>query len=281
MSRGNATRKTQLRKIVYFDEGSATDYIQIVSGGERSVTTESTTDGDAKVGAKASGNLGIGSEGAATSPARGGIVQKLVEALTGVTYDAAVGGEAEVTFDMSRVAKSIVSNTVLTDFLMAVGRWHDVRVFDGYSVTSIENSLASYALMTPYLAMIRDGGIPAGDFTLALDKLDATITNAKGYFEFLGTSGSEKVIFRFNNTSFKNNYRARDLTRMNLAIYAIEVGSCTIGDLDLNKEMNVAEAAKPKNPDYELAASGDWEGAVAEEELKVFDVLLAGVRVDG
>ena len=55
--------------------------------------------------------------------------------------------------------------------------------------------------------------IPAGEFYIAIDKLDNTIKNAKSYYEFVGIREEEKVIFRFNIKSFKNNYKAADFRK--------------------------------------------------------------------
>ena len=54
--------KSRLCKIVYFDEESVTDYIQIVEGGNLEKTTEllneTTKKGQAEINAKASGGIG-------------------------------------------------------------------------------------------------------------------------------------------------------------------------------------------------------------------------------
>ena len=255
-----------LAKIVCFDEGSATDYIQMVNGGDATTVKEKTSERDGALQGKAD--------------AKASLKTKLLEILTGIDISAEASGAASVSFNTSAVAKSIISNTVLTDFLGATDSREDIRLFEGFSVEAIDNSLASYALMTPYLAMLRGGNIPAGDFNLALDKLDSTIKDAKGYFEFLGSAEKERVVFRFNRQSFKNNYKVTDLLRMDLTIYAAEVGICTLEELDVSNELNVAHTITTSNPDYEPAGPVDDNG-LNSEKLKVYDVLLAGVRSHG
>lgn len=266
MNRVKPEQQAAICKIICFDEGSAIDYIQIVNGGETTSVREKASERDAS----AKGEV----------EAKVGIKAKLVEILTGIDVSAEASGVGGISFNTSAVAKSIISNTVLTDFLEATHAHKDIRLFDGFAVVAIDNSLASYALLTPYLAMLRGGNIPAGDFNLALDKLDSTIKDAKGYYEFLGDSESEQVVFRFNRESLKNNYKVTDLLRMNLIIYAAEVGICTLEDLDVNNELNMPHAVVATNPDYE-PANVDVSDSGRTKELKVYDVLLAGVRANG
>lgn len=258
--------KLVLHKLVYFDEGSATDYIQLVNGGGISVVEELLKD----TGTEAAGEVSAGIKGKAG----------LLRMLLGVDASLGTTGKIEAGRSTHNVVKNIIGNTVLTDFIQAIKDDKSIKKFEGYVITPIENSLASFALMTPYLSMIRGGNIPAGDFNLALEKLDSTIKEAKGYFEFLGTKGKEKerCIFRFNNDSFKNNYSPSNLMRMDLTIYAVKVGSSTLEELDINNELNISVGQTIDNPDYHSRESAeDGDQASSEERLDVYDVLLAGV----
>lgn len=152
MSRSKTKQQPKICKIVCFDEGSATDYIQIVNGGETTTTREKASE----KGAVASGDIGV-KAGLAADEVKSGLVTKLVEKLTGIDFSAEATGTGGLSFNATAVAKSIVSNTVLTDFLETVGSHSDIRLFEGFAVVAIDNSLASYALMTPYLAMLRGG----------------------------------------------------------------------------------------------------------------------------
>ncbi len=67
---------------------------------------------------------------------------------------------------------------------------------------------------------------------------------------------------------------------MDLTIYAAEVGICTLEELDVSNELNVAHTITTSNPDYEPAGPVDDNG-LNSEKLKVYDVLLAGVRSHG
>ena len=95
---------SMLCKIVYFDEDSVTDFIQIVAGGKLEKTTEllneTNDNGKAEVNGKA--NVGIG-----------GVLRALVG------FEASVSTEAslETSFNSNQMAKNIVKNTILTDFI--------------------------------------------------------------------------------------------------------------------------------------------------------------------
>lgn len=267
---------SRICKVVYFDEESVTDYIQIISGGKLEKTTEllnQTTDtGNAGVETKAA--IGIGG---------------VLKALMGFEVSASTEASLDTSFNTDRMAKNIVKNTILTDFIDILAQDASdtqysvkgaIHKFDGYTVTAPKDSLSYIALISPYLAMLRSGaGIQAGEFNIAIDKLDNTIKAAKGYYEFVGKKDDDTVIFRFNIKSFKNNYKVTDLLKMDISIYAIKVGTSTLDKLNFNNEFEIKNMTK-NNPTYskskckEVATS---EGSA--KPLDVYDVMLAGVEV--
>lgn len=270
---------TQLCKIVYFDEDSVTDYVQMVDGGKLEKTTEllkKTTD---SVKGEVDLNAKIG-------------FSDIVKALFGMGSSVESGVELGTDFDTSNMVKNIVKNTMLTDFINIIydsqNRSEDsasnpIKKFTGYKITAPKESLSYVALISPYLSMLKGGtSIPAGDFDIAIEKLDNTIKSAKGYYEFIGENDEEEIIFRFNIKSFKNNYKATDLMKMNISIFAIKVGKSSISNLNFNKEFEIENAyVKEDNPDYELSAEMDLVEKQVEKELDVYDVLLAGVEYNG
>ena len=136
-------------------------------------------------------------------------------------------------------------------------------------------------MVSPYLSMLKNGSsIPAGEFSIAVDKLDNALRHAKGYYEFVGTKGRSRVILRFNINSFRNNYTISDLLKMDLSIYAIKVGRTSLENLNVNKELGMNVSVIPKdNPSYE--PNTDTEVTTTSSPiLDVFDVLLAGVEAD-
>ena len=267
--------KSRLCKIVYFDEESVTDYIQIVEGGNLEKTTEllneTTKKGQAEINAKASGGIG-------------GVLKALVGFETKVSVDA----ELETSFNTNQMIKNILKNTILTDFIDLIDGFSSeeenssraIHKFTNYEIKAPKDSMSYIALISPYLSMLKGGiDIPAGDFNIAIDKLDNTIKNAKGYYEFVGTSNDNQVIFRFNIKSFKNNYKATDLQKMDISIYAIKVGKSSIEKLNFDNEFQIQDSySKKDNPEYEKKEERQEDESI-KKELDVFDVLLAGVEV--
>lgn len=256
-------RNRKLCKVVYFDEDSVTDYVQIVSGGELEKTAELLKES----------NKGI--EAGATAKASFGTV---MAALLGLKVSAETTVDAEVNFSANKMVKNIVKNTILTDFLEIVRKdSSNISSFYGYDITAPKESMTYVALISPYLSMLKGGvGIPAGEFNIAIEKLDNTIKSAKGYYEFLGEKKGQRVIFRFNINAFRNNYKAPDLMKMDISIYAIRVGKSSVSKLNFNNEFDIDSIGAKDNPEYD----GDLHKKEPEdtEMLDVYDVLLAGVE---
>lgn len=268
-----------LCKIVYFDEDSVTDFIQIVAGGELEKTTEllnqSQENGEAGVNTK----IGIGLSG-------------VFKALMGLEGSASVNASLGTSFNSNEMAKNIVKNTILTDFMDLVVDYSAeestelekkiIKKFSGYTISTPKDSLSYIALISPYLTMLKSGSsIAAGEFNIAVDKLDNTMKNAKGYYEFLGEKENEKVIFRFNIKAFKNNYKAPDLLKMDMSVYAIKVGKSSLAKLNFNGEFELDESSKLKdNPEYTKEKKEELPDDFYKE-LDVYDVLLAGVEING
>lgn len=255
-------------KIVYFDEGSATDYCQIKSGG--SVNTKTTASDSSAKGVEGTVGTSIGAKLSGLIP----FVKSTVNA----------DGSAEASYHIETVVKSIVTNTVLTDFLNNVSAEGDgpITLLENKNIEQVPGSISSLSLLTPYFGMLRSGqAIPAGDLEISVDKLDSTLTKAKGYLEFVGKEeGQQDVVIRFNSAAFKNNYRPSDLLRMNLKLYATLVGECRLSDLSPNNEFKLEGfPAGRDNPDYQ--ANAPESPAQEEASLKVYDVILAGVRANG
>jgi hypothetical protein len=263
-------------KIVYFDEESVTDYVQIIAGGEMETTTEllKSREGSESQKLESTGKVGIGG---------------VFRALLG--WEATAGGKvnAGLSFNSNKMVRNIVKNTILTDFLRILNEDDSkkstsriskraIKKFNGYVISAEKDSLSYMVMVSPYLSMLRGVSVPAGEFNIAIDKLENTLKNAKGYYEFVGTKGRSKVILRFNINSFKNGYTISDLLKMSLSIYAIKVGRTTLDMLNVSKELDMDVSIIPKdNPSYvdEEMAEEDSNG---RRTLDVFDVLLAGVE---
>ena len=173
------TTLSKLCKVVYFDEDSVTDYIQIIEGGKLEKTTELLNETNTGASAGASVKTGFGV---------GGILKALIKLESSASADASF----EASFNTNKMAKNIVKNTILTDFIDILEQGDSdfrkgvIEKFEGYTITVPKDSLSYVALISPYLSMLKSGtAIPAGDFSIAVEKLDNTIRSAKGYYEFI------------------------------------------------------------------------------------------------
>jgi hypothetical protein len=261
--------ESDIVKIVYFDEGSATDYIQMYNGGSLYYEAEST-EADTK-------------DGSAGLKTKAGIGTKLRGFLFRGSID--LDGSIGTSFEDDTVMRSVLTNTVLTDFLEAVdeqdGRQTPIHTFSNRRIAQIPGSLSTMSLLTPYLSMAKSGqGVSAGEFDIAIDKLDSTLNNAKGYLEFLGIQkGCQDIILRFNAKAFKNNYRPSNLQRMRLKLYAVYVGRNKLSDLMVANELSVEGFDSETNPEY--PEPGATEKPQDDTLLAMYDVILAGVRANG
>lgn len=273
---------TKICKIVYFDEESTTDYVQIVAGGAMEKTEEllKSHANDAEASAKAGAKLGFNG---------------IIKALIGLEATGEAGASGSISVQGSKIAKNIIKNTMLTDFLgiiegegslgkaAAKSKRGAIKKFSGYSISVEPDSLSYMVMLAPYLGMLKTGStIPAGDFNFALEKMDSALKNAKGYYEFVATKGRSKVVLRFNINSFRNGYKINYLLKMDLSIYAIKVGKTKLEMLNVSKELGTNFSIVPKdNPDFEEAhINTETDEKNKNAVLDVFDVLLAGVESD-
>lgn len=264
----------QLCKIIYFDEESVTDYVQIMFGGNLRKEDQMQEQEAEKIGA--------------TGKAEASVVGKILS-LISVKAELGVKAETELLGETANITKSVLTNTILTDFIGLVNQQDNqsnaVKRFAGYRIYAQKDSFSHMLLLTPYLSMLKGGTIPAGDVSIAMEKVDNAIRSAKGYYEFIGEKETgeqeeeeRKVIFRFNIKAFRNNYRAADLLKMNVCLYAILVGSSSIDQLNAGKEFNIPLETK-NNPDYvESSSNTNKTNEDDTRPINVYDVLLVGVE---
>ncbi len=264
-------------KLVYFDEESITDYVQIVAGGKLENTTELLNSRDAQESQDVQANGKVGISG-------------IFKALLGWEASTSADVTGGLSFNSSKMVKNIVKNTILTDFLKTLEEASQektnsrlpkgtIKKFKGYQIHVEDNSLSYMVMVSPYLSMLKSGSsISAGEYNVAIDKLDNALRHAKGYYEFVGIKRKSRVILRFNINSFRNSYKISDLLKMDLSIYAIKVGRTSLENLNVNKELGMKVSLIPKdNPAYKPNTDIE-EASVNSPILDVYDVLLAGVE---
>ena len=261
-----------MKKIIYFDEDSVTDYVQIKMGGNLERTTELLN--DTKKGTETEGSAKISAG-----------ISKMFKTIIGFGAEASVEGSVYASLQSNKMVKSILQNTILTDFMDLVEKNEDeskddFRIFNDYKISVEKDSLSYFVMISPYLTMLKNNGtIQAGEYDIALEKVDEAIKGGKGYYEFVGKKGNSSVVFRFNINAFKNNYRIADLIKMKLTLYAIQVGETSLEQLNFNNEFSLEKqtVVTKDNPSYEKNEESVEKDKTNSKVLKVYDVLLAGV----
>jgi len=248
-------------KVVYFDEQSASDYLDITAGGSTSSTSEEIKERASDLHAK--------------------VETKLSARLSWLPFIGA-SGEAGTGFDYKSVGQSILSqtlsNTILTDYLAEIVDDDRIRRLNGYVVTAPEGSMAAAKMYTPYMVIAK-----TEEFGVDLARLDEALERAKGYYELLATNENDpndRCVLRFNFRAFRNNYGLSDLGRMRLAYHAILVGETTEKGLTMDGEMAGGETATGTQAPtaLDLIDGPPVARKTAVDKLDVYDVVLAGVE---
>lgn len=251
-----------MKKVVYFDEGSVTDYMQIVQKWNLSQTIELLSETQKRA------------EEDLTAEVKLNPFASIFTALAG--FSASVGGKVNLSAaaNTDKLAKTILQNTVLSDFLEACKEIENsIDKFESYHLTEPAGSLTEMLKFSVYTHMMNGSTrISTNEnIELSIEKFDETIKLAKGYFEYIGIKDDRKAVFRFNLDALKNNYRSSDLTTMNLSIYTIRVGIITDKELDFKNNSNTNNQKR-----FFDEKSEDTSRTYFEYEL--YDVLLAGVE---
>ncbi len=246
-----------ISKIVYFDENSATDYVQIIEGGNLEKTTRLLEQNETGSDLGADGKISVGISG-------------MFSALIGFGAKSNLTSKISTSINTVEMAENILKNTILTDFLSIISedKKQVVKEFKNYTLSILKDSLSYIIMVSPYMTMLNSRGIQTGDFNIAVDKIDNAVKSGKGYYEFIGEKEKDKIVLRFNINAFKNNYRISDILKMELKLYAIKVGKIDLEQLNFNNELNLNSKS---NPDY------DSDNAIEKGLLDVYDVILAGV----
>lgn len=266
-------------KVIYFDESTVADFMQIISGGEFKKTTEFISSVNTDIDAGIEAGVGIGTEKKGVS--------KLFSFLSGITVNASAKGNADINHKSEKIAKNILENTLLADFLDLLSRdgrrkeknrvCSSIKLFEDLTMHPEKNSFSFLMLAAPFFTML-EGDVPipntnvAGkNFNLDVSKIEDAVARGRGYYEFISDFEGKEVIFRFNSSAFRNNYTMSDLPKMQLSLYAIHVGKTDKSRLDLSNEFQFGVENKSR-ADYINASAPD-----EIIELEVYDVVLAGI----
>lgn len=264
-----------MKKIVYFDEGSVTDYMQIVQEGSLVKTTELLSQTQKGLGASVGADIKL-------SP-----FASLLTAIAGLSANFSGKINMSTSYNTDKMAQTIIQNTLLSDFLtVCKAENSQIENFSGFTLSEPKGSLTELLKISAYTNMMNGRTLidTSDEIELNIEKFNETIKMAKGYFEFLGVKEERKVIFRFNIEALRNNYRSIDLTRMDLLIYGVQVGKVSLNQLNFNEEIKLETGKEEQLKFFKLDNIMDGEkdkksGNITESgrELEMFDVFLAGV----
>lgn len=251
----------KMTRIVYFDELGATDYLTINNRGLREQIIEELGETEKKTAA------GTELKGWAKVPFWhffGGSVEGNVK--------------AGIEKNNSNMIKTTISNSLLSDFLES--KKEDIEELSNYYLKPYSNSIAFFKMFTPYFKMFSEDSTLDDGVPLDIHNMDKAFEQGKGYYEMIAKHEKEddKKILRFNITAFRNNYTIADLTKMDLTYYMVKVGRANEDSLDINKEFLM-----DNDTDEDLVSLKGLKNEESgnEEVLDVYDVILAGVRING
>ena len=247
-----------LKKVVYFDENSATDYLVVKNGGALVLNDfeeeKSGSSAEIHVGAKL----------------------KLLFNSLFVSGAAKVDSNIGLYTSGENLIKTTITNTTLSDFYELLNDDNEeIAVLRGYSVEIVPNSIAAFQTVTPYLVMAEGKLQVDEDMAISINKMYDTLKLGKGYYELLAKNGEELCILRFNHSSFKNNYGISDLIMMDLAFAGMKVGTGSLKQLDFLSSFGGETNSKTFTEISEMTKNADGS---EDKQLPIYDIVLAGVE---
>lgn len=264
-------------KIIYFDEMFVSDFMQVIAGGELKKTTEFISEVNSEIEGKASMEAGIGTEQSGLS--------KIFSFLSGGKINIEAGTDANAMRKSERLAKNILENTLLADFIALLEsdkrrtknkKCEGIKKFSKIKVRPEKNSFAYMMLIAPYMSMI-NGQLPIQTndgqaMQIDITKIEEAIEKGRGYYDFIADYNGKEIVFRFNRVSFRNSYTLSDLPKMQLTYYGIHVGQIEKADLQVQKEFEFGSSTVSSRANYAEQHTLDNSSM-----LDVYDIVLAGV----
>lgn len=263
-----------MKKVIYFDESSALDILDIKNNGRSEKIMETMVQKANKL--SLDGKIG-----------------------TGILDFFNIGVSANAKGDFSRNKSNIlttnITNTILTNFLSLLedeeSSDYGLEELVNYKLTILPDSAAFIKSITPFIKIFKS----SEEFTepseqdslnnIDLQAIDEVLLSAKGYYELLAVDNeNNKKVVRFNLDGFRNNYKLNDLQKMSLTLYGIQVGTCLEENLSFEKEL----VGSSNNPTEESSLSLGYDPHNESElrdsmqstnnELEIIDILLAGIK---
>lgn len=297
IDRGDSEEK-KMYKVVYFDEYSAGDYLNISNKGVTKENTEKSTTKQKlrKFGIKTEVKLGLSAATIAaivTELAFNNFISHLILGIFGGIT--AIANVTPITFDFSsqrnREDKELVStqvtSTILSQFLVKQKMEKDqILCIQPEKVHIEEGSFSFIKFYEPMFKIIKS--INSEDIDIS--KFGDALKETKGYYELKATikkDQSEEEIYcilRLNAESFRNNYKLTDLLHMNITYYGIKVGKMSMDEMNILHALNINKNIS-STPQQTFARLEPEKNAIGQEsednKYDIIDIILAGVGEDG
>nr|WP_088326078.1 DUF6414 family protein [Bacillus cereus] len=260
-----------MRKIIYFDEASALDLIDIKNKGRSEEILQSMVD-------KASKFAGEGAFGT-------GWLDNLTTGITGSI-------KAGLSRNKRNIIFTNITNTILTSFLELLNnpkpkkRDEEIQL-ERIKVENLSIPMESATYLksiTPFIKILKED---FGKNTLQNDienfnfhKMDEILESAKGYYELVAVDeNSKRTIVRFNLEGFRNNYRLQDLQLMSLTLYGVKVGEATEASLNFMHEIQPKKDGNSEGLGFDAFENEKNEEPSSEKDsVDIIDIILAGVE---
>lgn len=250
----NSTNKNQIptfMKVVYFDEPTAQDYIDIVNGGRldwsKAENRQRAAEILTEIEAQAKGGFNI--------------ISFLKASIAG-NVNGSISGEA------TKILDTTLKNTLLTEYISLAYEDDNVIKFENDGVYAPSNSVSMYKMYSSFLPIV-----PKEQLPFDMEKLNEALLGERGYYAMLLVNEEKPTsVLRFNVKAFKNNYNLADLSKMELTYYGVKVGTCKLEELSIENEFNF-------EPDKAIPNAEEIIDGLSENKdvLKVYDIVLAGV----
>lgn len=255
----NRVENKKFIKIVYFDDESAQDYLDIENGGHLDWSEKENKERIAKILAELEAEASGGFD-----------ILKYFRTL--------IAGKADASYsrDVSKIFAGKLESTMLTDFLEKSESDQEILKIYNEQVIAPINSASMYKMISSYLRIV-----PKEQLPIDIEQLNSAILDERGYYGLLlkSEASSPKKLLRFNIKCFKNNYNLADLAKMTLTFYGIKVGQCKSTELSIDKEF-ILQSSDTNTVSVDQIMNGQINEEKPDGEMEVIDVILAGVIRD-